>query len=162
MSSNDEINWTRSVNVDQRGGQIILESQSLTTDGFWEINDSILSLNEPLADADLGAALLEALAASKTDVEPLAPGQRSTPQTKRLLKIAGVRSWKAFYTGNRSVSVIQNDRGDLIEFTPMKNLGRKDGIDYLVDLEFRVDNIDAESVGRHLREALALAPIYQG
>jgi hypothetical protein len=135
MSSNEEVNWTRSANVDQRRGQIIFASQSLTTDGFWEINDFIVSLIETASATELGETLLEALAACETDAEPLAPGQRSTPQTKRLLKIAGARSW---------------------------NLGRRGGIDYLVDLEFRVDNIDAESVGRHLREALALAPIYNG
>jgi hypothetical protein len=162
MSSNEEVNWTRSANVDQRRGQIIFASQSLTTDGFWEINDFIVSLIETASATELGETLLEALAACETDAEPLAPGQRSTPQTKRLLKIAGARSWKEFYTGSRRVSVIQNDKGDLVEFTPMKNLGRRGGIDYLVDLEFRVDNIDAESVGRHLREALALAPIYNG
>jgi hypothetical protein len=162
MSSNEEVNWTRSVNVDQRGGQIILESQSLTTDGFWEINDFIVSLDNTIKEGELGAALLEALAASETDVEPLAEGQRSTPQTKKILRIAGVRSWKEFYNGNRSVSVIQNDAGDLVELTPMRNLGRRDGIDYLVDLIIRVDKVDADSIGRALREALELAPVYNG
>lgn len=44
----------------------------------------------------------------------------------------------------------------------MRNLGRRDGIDSLVDLIIRVDKMDADSIGRALREALNLAPIYNG
>jgi hypothetical protein len=69
----------------------------------------------------------------------------------------GAKLERAATRSSGITSWIQNDAGDLVELTPMRNLGRRDGIDYLVDLIIRVDKVDADSIGRALREALDLA-----
>jgi hypothetical protein len=102
-------------------GRIFLHPDSKTTAGLWIGSKPISSL-DPSDPVELGRAVLAALADSKERVpDPSIWENLSTP----LLKLAGAKSFSAFFRSARYVSIeLQNGR---VTFSPWRNLGSRHG-----------------------------------
>lgn len=104
------------------------------------------------ADVDaksLGSAVLEALASP--DDAPSIASQKSAAQAA--LKL---RRYSAYLEGTVATQIEPVGNGQL-RLVPMRNEGRHGGFSEITDLASIVDETDAEQLGRHVRECLALA-----
>jgi hypothetical protein len=85
-------------------GRIFIEVYSQPHSGAWVI-DGLPVVLQSVDDAKaLGQAVLDALERSTYDVIP-APDHRNNPMVKELLAWAGVRTWKAYTKGSKSVGL---------------------------------------------------------
>jgi hypothetical protein len=138
--------------ADLRGDRLIVYSSSQTEDGFWVTNGTfeILGIDPP--DSELGAAVLRMLDASR-------PGVR-TPDLRRIpspfapaLEALGVRSWATCARGVRHVHIERRDY--VVELTPSRNGGNKEGFVGLMGDVTRLDDPTAAALAMALGTAFA-------
>jgi hypothetical protein len=89
----------------------------------------------------MGARTREALAGSKVGIPPPATWSRSGP----LLKLAGVRTHKAFEKAARRIGIVQS--GENFEIRPYKYLSQRDGYGLLEHKTLRAGNLNNEELG---------------
>jgi hypothetical protein len=102
-------------------GRIFLHAYSKTTVGLSVLSQPVLAA-DPRDPSELGRAILLALAGSKKGVpHPSIWENVSAP----LLELAGAKSRSAFFRSARCVDI--KCEGDRVTFTPMRNLGTREG-----------------------------------
>jgi hypothetical protein len=152
----------RSAEVQLRQELLIVSSWSATGGRFPAFiqDDWAQAVPEQVADAELGALVRMALAASRDGVpypdfrNDAEPARRR----KRLLKLAGVRSETEFARSTRSVSIGWQDTEPEMRITPQRNGGRREGFTQMPDQVVTVDaSLDDASVGAAVRRALMVA-----
>jgi hypothetical protein len=137
---------------DLRGDRLIVSSSSQTKDGFWISNGSFEILPADHPDEELGAAVLRMLDASRTGVRT--PDLRRSPSPfTPVLEALGVRSWAEYARGVRHVHIERRDH--VVELTPSRNGGAKEGFVGNVDLVTVLVDPTAKALGAALRAGFA-------
>ena len=152
----------RSAKVQLRRELLIISSWSATEGNFPAFiqGDWAEAVPEHVADAELGALVRQALAASREGVPY--PDFRNDPELARrrklLFKPAGVRRESEFARGTRSVSIDWQDTEPEVKITPQRNGGRREGFTQMLDQVVTVDaNLDDADLGAVVRHALGVA-----
>jgi hypothetical protein len=144
-------------NVDLRSNVIYVQSYSGS--GLYIANGWIRVLALDVADAELGQAVFEALHNSGDSITAAAEGRERA--LAALLKAAGVRSYRKYVTGTRTVSVGVRPNSSSITFLPCPNggpTGPDRGFHPIQDLEFCVpENSTEADVGAATWAALEAA-----
>lgn len=141
-------------------GRVFVEVYSQPHDGPAWVLDGLPFVLQSAPDAKaLGKAVLDALERSTYDVIP-APDPRNNPMVKQLLEWAGVRNWKAYTKGSKSVDVDSRYAvapPATVDLTPKER--DSDGGYTPIMEEHRVDVAfaGAEELGRLVQEALKVA-----
>jgi hypothetical protein len=134
--------------IDARGERLFVQSFSRTDDWLWILTAVDPPLASTIEDAALGGATVAALAGSRVGIER---PERLDGLMAPLLRVAGVRSQRAYYEGTRSVIVHQTETGR-VEVTP--TMRRKREFLQLVDRALTVDDPTPDALGRAIRIAL--------
>jgi hypothetical protein len=119
--------------------------------GNWEL----VTTGSP---TDIGVAVLRHLESSRLDVRH--PGRHDftglrAERVKPLLRLAGVRTWRAFVI---SAILIQVERRDAIHVISMKRDGRKiDGFTQIAGADMRLDKPSPYELGVSVIEAESVA-----
>jgi hypothetical protein len=136
--------------ADLRGDRLIVYSSSQTKDGFWVTNGTFEILDVGPPDSELGVAVLRMLDASRSGVRT--PDLRRIPSPfTPVLEALGVRSWAAYARGVRHVHIERQDR--VVELTPSRNGGSKEGFVGLTCDVTRLDDPTAAALATALRTA---------
>ena len=134
-----------------------LTSSDRTTAGLWMEtgNWDLVTTGLP---TDIGVAVLRHLESSRLDVRH--PGRHDftvlrAERVKPLLRLAGVRTWRAFVI---SAILIQVERRDAIHVISMKRDGRKiDGFTQIAGADIRLDKPSPYELGVAVVEAERVA-----
>ncbi len=137
--------------VYSRSGSVLMHASSRTTDGVWILSEPCLRLDDDSSNEELGEAVRRVLAGSSSPV-------RHPTQWKGLfepmLRVAGVKSWKAFSKNTLCVQVELD--GDRLELIPTNNLGVDEGFEpNEVKKKSATMPCGAEALGALVREAIA-------
>jgi hypothetical protein len=119
----------RMATVDHRRGGYVICSLSSTVSGFWAINDHQERIDDTAGAAELGSAVVRALAASGANVPD--PPPSGPAALAPLLRAADVRSYGAYMQGTRHVDVEQENA--TVTVTPNRNDGARGGFVPLVE-----------------------------
>jgi hypothetical protein len=143
--------------VDRRGRKIFVTSYSQATRSTI-INGWIEVVDRSLNDAALGKVVRAALAQSQRGVPFPDFGKGDTPELRKLLDVAGVRSYSAYVRGVRSVRVALDDEEPGFVIIPFKNEGAQGGFIPLMNETMRADAaVEDGSLGEVVRVALERA-----
>jgi hypothetical protein len=110
------------VGVDLREGEYILSVFSKTGKGVWAMDGIPDRLASGVAASELGSAIEDALAQSRSGLPELAPDSKPS---QPLLDLLYLPNYAAYVRGTRSVEVYRD--GDMIEVTPFRNEGARGG-----------------------------------
>jgi hypothetical protein len=143
--------------VDQRGKDLILSSYSLTSAGFFILNDTMRRATSDIDVDRLGALVQQMLNASERLVETPSPADYPLASERHRFKLAGVRSRKAYHENCVSVYVDEANEEDSLVVVPTHNLGSRAGFEALPDLSLTVRSGGPPALGRAVRECLARA-----
>ena len=112
-------------------------------------------LKDDAADAELGAAVLEALGRSREGIPH--PRQDEWPEiANRLLRVAKVKSWSGFAPRSRSLGI--EETGGAVTFLPERNEGPRGGFTPIKDAEFTLPSDSLpEAIGAAVRKGLGLS-----
>ncbi|MBU1515315.1 MAG: hypothetical protein KKA25_14570 [Alphaproteobacteria bacterium] len=105
-----------------REARVYVCAQSMTTAGIWIWSEPFAAFDADDRDG-IALGVRQALAASRSRVHHPHPDWQGV--TAPMLKLADVRSFKAFAKGARCVGILLVD--DRITFTPTRNGGPKEG-----------------------------------
>lgn len=142
---------TKSVSVDLRQGQFIVASFSKTPPGFWVVNEHFAMVEETVGDETLGQQVLAALEASNQTLLDVPP-----KPTMPVMAELGLRTYSQYVKGTLSVLVALED--DVLEITPTRNEGPREGFAHLNEKRRVVANLrSAEALGAAVREAMSQA-----
>ena len=110
----------RYANIYERSGRVFGRSEDKTVAGYHFAQDNVMALNAT-DHTGIGAALKAALEASRESV-PIPPRHAMAADAPSALYLAaGVRTWREFAKGAKSISVHQGD--GQIKLVPWKNEG---------------------------------------
>ena len=145
-------------NVGLRDDVIYVQSYS-GSGGLYIANGWIRTLAVDVDDTVLGQAVFEALHNSGDSIKAAAEGRERA--LAALLKAAGVRSYRKFVRGTRTVGVGVRPHSSSITFLPYRNggpTGPGRGFHPIQDLEFSIpENSTEADVGAATRAALEAA-----
>ena len=129
-----------------------MHPQSKTIMGLWVLREPCISLPQDCTNEELGNAVLSSLKTSQQGV-PHPDKSEFKSLAEPLLKAAGVKSWRAFSNGAEQISVDQN--GEAISFTPMRNMGSKQGFVEHTKERINVTSDRAADVGEAVRKVFS-------
>lgn len=96
--------WRGAADVYERGGTYYIHGDAVTTKRMHATAEPFLALADSVSDDELGATVLEVIAATRFDVPHPSPAEERH-LIDPLLRLAGVRSYRAFTQGARYVSI---------------------------------------------------------
>ncbi len=136
-----------------RRGTFYIVSEDRSVTGFRYIGDTVLTLPEEAGDAEIAAALLEALSAGRDGIPHRSwEDSQAREGQEALLQAAGVKRWSTLHTNCRACSVASYS--DKMEFIPLRLRGSSaEGISEDV---FSIPPDSApEEIGRAVRTCLS-------
>ena len=140
---------TRLIDVEARtDGSLIIGTYSETLDHLWLGTGSPVRVSSSVSDAELGDVLVRALRESRHGIER---PERLDQLMKPKLKVAGVRSQRAYYEGTRSIAVSEEDDGT-IQVEPSRRRQRE--FLPLRDRFFTLHGASSEELAKAVREGL--------
>ncbi|AZI58103.1 hypothetical protein EH165_08080 [Nakamurella antarctica] len=130
-----------------RAEYAVVFAYSRCKDNFRRPNGWLRKIPAPFADADLGAAVLEAATHSRDDMEvPEGPPDRP------IIKSLGFKSRRAYLDRQISLDLIWNVDGKILDVTPTKNTGK--GFEYLSPaIKLDLGQLSVEELGAAIRDA---------
>jgi hypothetical protein len=134
-----------------RGDAMFLHADSETTAGVWIATEPFLRLEASISDIELGKAIQRALQGSKRQV-PHPQFRAGMSLVAPLLKLAGVKTWRAFERGAKCVS-IQAELSE-IAIVPEIRVGDNRGFQPLVAETITVGASEDAALGAAVRTAL--------
>lgn len=139
--------------VFERKGKLLVQTSSRTSLGVWVLDGDVAVLAAGVPPDEIGSTVLRALARSSVVPHPTSWDHLTTG----LLSAAGVRSWRTFSKGTRSVSVELDNE---VVVTPSRNLGAVDGFEPLSNLAIRLSaDAPVEQLGRTVRDGLEASTV---
>lgn len=143
----------RAAGLFKRGEQFILHPSAQTTAGVLLSGTPVAILPSEISDAELGAAVQEALQNFKSGVphpDPYAIERRKDP----LLEALGFKSWTAFSKNTLYCSISQDREG--LRLTPSRRTGAQGGYGFILDCEILLSQpVTSDQLGAAVRNALS-------
>jgi hypothetical protein len=131
--------------VHERRGFLLIQTALQTEQGLWIGTGPCAKLPASVSSAEIGAAMLEALARSGAIIPH--PTDWTETEPDPVLQQAGVKNWAAFARGAKVVEVALETE---IELTPTRNVGRG-GFEHLPDESNSRRNPGFNSNGKALK-----------
>jgi hypothetical protein len=126
----------------------ILHPQFLTKAGFWIQSEPIFVLNHDDWDTIM-EKLFECFSINFSETDTISSWK---DLQKKLLKSFNVKSLKDFHEGTLCLSI--EKKGSIVIFTPMKNLGHKEGFDEIIKAAV-ISSEDYDLLKLKLQDALS-------
>jgi hypothetical protein len=143
---------TQHVVLDARADRsLILQTYSRTTDWLWLGTGTPSRLDDSVTDDELAAAINAALDRSQTEIER---PEKLDKLMEPVLRVAGVRSQRAYYEGTRSIGITQEDDGS-IEVAPSRRRNRE--FITILDEVISLQDPDPSALVAAIRRAIAIS-----
>ncbi len=144
------------VEVDRRGDEILVFSQSQTTDRFWVTNGFLRRLPSDTGAGNLADVVREALAASEQGIAVPPPAERPFDQ---FLPTLGVPSYAAYVIDTVAVMVEleQTDDGETVYVDPQQHSADGPGFEPLPDAATELSAPSAQQLSEAIIAALQTA-----